>query len=113
MLIFLRILMLLIPVALLFLWLRWRMKRNQEGGLSDADEQRAKVTLIVLIVALLASGISLKLLDNSGSPSGRYVPARVEDGRIIEGHFVEDEEEAEPKEKPEADQDQRDEEDPS
>jgi hypothetical protein len=93
MVILLRIMMLLLPVVLVILWLRWRAKKNSEGGVTDADQAKMRVSLLIVIVALLGTGLALRFTDDSGSPSGRYVPARVEDGKLIEGHFVEDDEE--------------------
>lgn len=87
-----RILLFLLPIALLVFWLRWRTKRNSEDGLTEADERKAKITLLALIAGILVAAFSLRYFDDSGSPSGRYVPARVEDGKVIDGHFVEEDE---------------------
>lgn len=97
---FFRILLFLLPIALLIVWLRWRARRNSEDGLTEADERKAKITLLALIAGILVAAFSLRYFDDSGSPSGRYVPARVEDGKVIDGHFVEEDKAQEKQETP-------------
>lgn len=87
-----RILLLLAPVVALILWLRWRAKKKSEGGVTDEDVKGLQKGLIVIVLLVLAGGIGIRMTDTSGSEDGRYVPARVENGKLIPGRFVDDDE---------------------
>ena len=82
-----RILLILVPVFALILWIRWRAKKNSAGDVSDQDIRNMRFGLIGLIVMLFVAGIGIRMTDTSSDRDGRYVPARVENGKIIPGHF--------------------------
>ena len=86
----LRIILLLLPVVVLIYWLRWRARKKAQGELSDEDVRALRLVLVAAVITLLAGGLTLRFLDDSGSPKGIYVPARVENGVLIPGHFKDD-----------------------
>jgi len=105
-----RILLLLVPVIGLVLWLRWRAKKKAGDEIGEDDIKKLRQGLIGLVILLLVAAIGIRLTDTSGGTSGRYVPARVENGKTIPGHFVDDEpkeeaEEEKPKESNETSED--------
>lgn len=87
MIILIRILLIILPIALLIVWMRWRAKVSAGGEIPEDETRRLRRTLIVIIVALVATGFSLKIFDDGGSVDGVYVPARMENGILIPGHF--------------------------
>lgn len=85
----LRILLVLLPIAALLLWLRWRSKRDLGEEVREVEAKRLRVGMTVLTVLLLLTGLSFRFLDNtSGNVDEVYVPARVENGVLIPGKFV-------------------------
>lgn len=87
MVILLRILLVLLPIILLAVWIRWRSKVNKGGEIPESEVKSLRRTLFVLVVSIMAVGVGLKLSDESGDVDGIYVPARVEDGKLIPGYF--------------------------
>ncbi len=94
MVIFLRILLVLLPIILLVVWVRWRSKVNKGGEIPESEIKSLRRTLAVLVVTIIGVGIGLKLSDESGDVDGVYVPARVEDGKLIPGYFKPQEEDS-------------------
>ncbi|WP_417460165.1 hypothetical protein [Kordiimonas sp.] len=94
--IILRIALLLIPLVAVIFWLRWRLKKDQTEEERRQDISRLQKTLGVLVIVALAAGVSLRLLDDrTGDARTRYIPPHSEDGKVVPGRFVsEDEEEA-------------------
>lgn len=91
--VFLRIMLVLIPVLALVLWIRWRMKRDLDAETREAEFRNLRVGMVVLLLALVATGIGLRFFDNGGGAVDQvYVPARVEDGKLIPGHYISKEE---------------------
>lgn len=90
MLIFLRIMLLLLPVVALVLWLRWRAKQVSDDTIDVKKElRRFRITLGVLIAAMLMVGISLRVFDDgAGNTDSVYVPPHVVDGEVVPGRFV-------------------------
>jgi len=87
--IFLRIVLLLIPVLAVLAWLRWRMKEDKTEEERAADLAKLQKTLGVLVVVGLAAGLGLKLVDDrTGDPRTRYIPPHSEDGKVVPGRFV-------------------------
>jgi len=82
-----RILLLLVPVFALILWIRWRAKKNSAEDVSNEDVRNMRLGLIGLIIMVLMAGIGIRMTDTSAGRDGRYVPARVENGKVIPGHF--------------------------
>jgi len=94
-----RILLLLLPVIGLLFWIRARARRKANGELSDEDIKHLRLGLLGLVVLLLVAGFGIRLTESSGGEGEFYVPARVENGKTIPGHFVkEDPEKAKDKE---------------
>ncbi|MFC3053429.1 hypothetical protein [Kordiimonas pumila] len=83
-----RVLLLLLPLALMVMWLRYRALKTTDEGISDADVTKARRFLLLIIVAIIITGIGLKLSDDSGNTDMVYVPARMENGELIPGKFV-------------------------
>jgi len=94
MVIVLRILLILLPVALLIIWLRMRIKKKAGQEITDKELARTRWGLLALVLTILAVGIGLKLTDTSADTAQVYVPARVENGELIPGHFISAEEAA-------------------
>lgn len=98
---FLRLMLILIPIVALLLWIRWRMKRDLDEETRRIEFKRFRIGLASLLVALLATGLGLRFFDDgAGDVDSVYVPARVEDGKVIPGYYI-PKEEARPKEKAE------------
>ncbi|MCK0068564.1 hypothetical protein [Kordiimonas laminariae] len=86
--IFIRILLLILPVVLVLLWVRWRIKKNSEEGLSDKDAKQLRIGLISVIIGLVVAGIGLRFTDDSGDVDKVYVPAYMENGKLVPGGFL-------------------------
>ncbi len=86
--ILIRIIMLLLPIILVVFWVRWRIKKNSEEGLTDKDSKQLRVVLVSVLVGLLLAGVGLRLTDDSGSEDQVYIPAYMENGKLVPGHFV-------------------------
>lgn len=85
----LRILLVLIPIIALLLWLRWRVKQDLDEETQQLEFKRLCVGMAVLVLALFATGLGLRFFDDSsGDVDQVYVPARVEDGKVVPGKFV-------------------------
>ncbi len=93
--IMIRILLLLLPVALVVIWLRYRAKKNSAEELTSTDIKNVRISLGLVIAALLVAGVSLRMVDESREPGDVYIPAYVVDGELVPGRFV-------PKDHPEA-----------
>jgi len=84
-----RILLVLLPIAALLLWLRWRSKRDLGEEIREMEARRLRIGMTVLTVALLLSGLAIRFLDDrSGNADQIYIPDRVENGVLIPGKFV-------------------------
>lgn len=87
--IFLRIMLVIIPIVGLLLWIRWRMKRDLDEETREIEFRRFRIGLVALLVASLATGLGLRFLDDgAGEIDSVYVPARVEDGKVIPGYYI-------------------------
>lgn len=87
MVILLRVLLVLLPVILLVVWVRWRSKLNKGGEIPASEVKSLRLSLLAIVIAIMGVGIGLKLFDESGDVDGVYVPARVENGTLIPGYF--------------------------
>ena len=86
---FLRLMLILIPIAGLLMWIRWRMKRDLDEETRQVEFRRFRIGLTVLLVVTLATGLGLRFLDDgAGEIDSIYVPARVEDGKVIPGYYI-------------------------
>lgn len=98
--IFLRILLLSLPVIAVLAWLRWRMKEDKTEEARAADLAKLQKTLVALVVTGLVAGVGLKLVDDRmGDARTRYIPPHSENGQVVPGRFV-PEEESEPAQQP-------------
>ena len=87
--IFLRIMLLLIPIFGLLLWIRWRMKRDLDEETREVEFRRLRIGMTVLVLTTLAAGLGLRFFDDgAGEVDSIYVPARVENGKVIPGYFI-------------------------
>lgn len=86
-----RVLLVLLPVILYFLWLRYRRRRQtaldavDEAALSAA--QRELSWGVGFIAVLLISTFAYLAFSSGEDPSSRYIPPRVENGKVVPGHF--------------------------
>tara|TARA_R110002072_G_scaffold92461_1_gene205773 strand:- start:126 stop:458 length:333 start_codon:yes stop_codon:yes gene_type:complete len=87
MVILLRVLLVLLPIILLLVWVRWRSKVNNGGEIPESEVKSLRLSLFAIVIAIMGVGIGLKLSDESGDVDGVYVPARVENGTLIPGYF--------------------------
>lgn len=95
MLIFLRIMLLVLPILAVVLWLRWRSKRSIEDVDIELEAKRFRIGIGALLVAMVFVGLSLRVFDDgAGDTDSVYVPPHVVDGKVVPGKFV-------PKEDPE------------
>ena len=83
-----RILLLLLPVVLVLLWVRWRMKKNSEEGLTDKDAKQLRLGLVSVIIGLVLAGVGLRFTDDSSDANKVYVPAYMENGKLVPGGFL-------------------------
>jgi len=87
--IFLRLMLILIPVVGLLLWIRWRMKRDLDEETRKTEFRRFRIGMTVLVLATLATGLGLRFFDEgAGEIDSIYVPARVENGKVIPGYYI-------------------------
>ncbi len=91
-----RIVLLLLPLVGLIFWIKSRARRGASGELSEDDIKHLRLGLVGLVILLLVAGLGIRMTEDSSNGDGRYVPARVENGKTIPGHFVVDEPEAKP-----------------
>lgn len=87
-----RIVLILLPIALYFLWLRYRRRRGaaMESG-NDAELAAAQTELawaVGFLVVLMIVGFSYLAFSSGEDPRAQYVPPRVdESGRVVPGEF--------------------------
>ncbi len=92
--IILRIALLLMPLVAVIFWLRWLLKKDQTEEERQQDISRLQKTLGVLVLVALVAGVSLRLLDDrTGDARTRYIPPHSEDGKVVPGRFVSDDDE--------------------
>lgn len=86
-----RVLLVLLPVLLYLLWLRYRQRRQTaldgEDEAALAAAQRELSWGVGFVVVLLVSGFAYLAFTGGEDPNSRYVPPRVEDGEVVPGHF--------------------------
>lgn len=86
-----RILVVLAPVVIYLLWLRYR--RRRQTALDDADDaslaaaQRELAWGIAFVAVLMISAFGYLAFSSGEEPGSRYIPPHVEDGKVVPGHF--------------------------
>lgn len=107
----LRIVLLLLPLVVLLLWLRYRMRTNRTEDELEQERAMLRKVVITLLIVGAAAGIALKFADtNTGDARTKYIPPHTENGQVVPGRFVPvdeaaDEPETAPKEtSPESDE---------
>lgn len=84
-----RILLVLIPIVAVIFWLRWRASENLDEEERELELRRLRMVLVALVLALFGVGLGFRTMDDStGDVDQVYVPARVEDGKVVPGRFV-------------------------
>ncbi len=87
--ILLRAMLILIPIFGLFLWIRWRMKRDLDEETREVEFRRLQIGMTVLVLATLATGLGLRFFDDDvGEIDSIYVPDRIENGKVIPGYYI-------------------------
>lgn len=89
----LRILLILLPFILYFLWLRYTKKRAEaakdaaagEGVIAEAQTQL--VQGLGLLVAIMAASFIYMALSSGEDPGKEYIPPHMEDGKLVPGTF--------------------------
>lgn len=85
----LRIILLLAPMLLLVMWLRWRMKKDRSEEELDTELFRLRLGLGILAGVALAAGIGLRIMDDDGGgPRMKYIPPHTVDGVVVPGRYV-------------------------
>ncbi|WP_262696107.1 hypothetical protein [Kordiimonas aquimaris] len=89
MLVFLRIMLLILPILAVALWLRWRSKQSMEDADLQLEAKRFRIGVGFLLVAMVLTGLSLRVFDDgAGDTDSVYVPPHVVDGEVVPGKFV-------------------------
>lgn len=99
-----RLILLLAPLVLVFMWLRWRKRYLSEDVIKEETDRLTFWTAMLAGLMLLA-GLGLYFTDDARAPAGqRYVPPHMKDGELVPGKFVPEQSEAAPEtpERPEA-----------
>jgi len=84
--ILIRVILFLLPIVMLIYWLRWRARRKA-GEDDDGDVRNLMLMLIVFALTLLGAGLALRFTAEDSMPGDVYVPARMENGVLVPGHF--------------------------
>lgn len=86
-----RIILLLAPIALFFLWLRYAKKKAVATDANDiiAIEHATREILwgVGALAVITIMAIVVLRMKESGDPSNVYVPPHTENGEIIPGNF--------------------------
>ncbi len=83
-----RLALILAPLLMVVMWLKWRMKKDRTQAELDQDIVVLRQRLMILIGVMLAAILGLYLLDDRrGDADMIYVPARVENGKLIPGEY--------------------------
>lgn len=83
-----RLILLLAPLVLVFMWLRWRKRYLSEDVIKEETDRLTFWTAMLAGLMLLA-GLGLYFTDDARAPAGqRYVPPHMKDGELVPGKFV-------------------------
>lgn len=79
----------LIPVAIFLFWLLFLRKKVTERDKEGIPTWEARLWLWTLLASLLIAGGIIVWTALSETPvKGQYVPPRYEDGKVIPGHVI-------------------------
>lgn len=83
---------LLLPTLVYMLWRAWRMRRSADGGggamaASEPWRQAPWLALTLAGIAMLVLVILIGAFLHNPAPPARYVPPRLEDGRVVPGEL--------------------------
>lgn len=85
-----RVILILLPFVLYFLWLRYTKKRAEAASDSAAEIAAAQgqfVQALGLLVAFMAALFIYLALSSGEDPQKKYVPPHVENGKVVPGEF--------------------------
>jgi heme/copper-type cytochrome/quinol oxidase subunit 2 len=90
--IILRVILVLLPFALYFIWLRYTRKRAEAKDAEDDEavaraEKEIMIAVGGLVLVVIFSVFSLRLQENKADPSKAYIPPHTENGQVVPGHF--------------------------
>ncbi len=89
-----RLLLLLLPFLLFFLWLRlMKNKKQADGTLDPQTERKIRVISIVGLIAFVAGMAYIIFTVDESTRDKIYVPPHTVDGKVVPGHFEEKPEE--------------------
>lgn len=86
-----RLFLVLLPVVLYLLWLRYSGKRR--SALDNADEvalaaaQRELSWGVGFVAVLMVATFAYLAFSGGEDPASRYIPPHMEDGKVVPGHF--------------------------
>lgn len=89
----LRILLILLPFILYFLWLRYTKKKAQAAKDASASQevvaeaQNQLVQGLGLLAAIMAAIFIYMALSSGDKPGKEYVPPHTENGKLVPGYF--------------------------
>ena len=83
-----KILPLLLPVVIYFIWLRYSRRKSLATGADMPGLREAPwIWMIAAALGVLVLGVIFLQLTTGEEPGGVYVPPHVEDGRVVPGHI--------------------------
>ncbi|RIK92585.1 MAG: hypothetical protein DCC73_12480 [Proteobacteria bacterium] len=85
-----RVILILLPFVIYFLWLRYTKKRAKAAGDSAAEVEAAQgqfVQALGLLVAFMAALFIYLALSSGEDPQKTYVPPHMENGKVVPGEF--------------------------
>ncbi|GAB4154561.1 MAG: hypothetical protein Tsb0016_26780 [Sphingomonadales bacterium] len=90
-----RLLIFILPFVLFALWLYWRRRSGGAAGrvLEARADRRLLFGMLGLIILIIGIATYEVISNPAPGPGARYVPPRVEDGKVIPGYFEDTREE--------------------
>lgn len=88
----LRVILILLPFILYFMWMRYIRRKAAAKDAEDAvaaARAAREITIAVagLILVTFVCVLGLRLQENQADPSKIYIPPHSEDGKVIPGQF--------------------------
>lgn len=84
-----RILIFILPFVLFALWLYWRRRGGGAAGrvLEARADRRLLFAMLGLIILVIMIATYEVISNPAPGPGARYVPPRLENGKVIPGYF--------------------------